>query len=316
MPVHPRRRGIRPLAHLMAVTALLSVTAGTAEHSTGSGVDTPATGSTRRLATSVDATRPLSERDKDVLHEAEQLLTQSCMSERGFRTWVVPRVPIPEDRDFPYVVDDVLWARAHGYGSEMAGRRDQYRRSDPNRRYFEGLSPQEKGRAADALHGRRGGRQLRVTVPSGLTFARLTDGCTAQAQQELYRDLPRWFRASTITDALAETNRAEVFTEKEFKESVKDWSACMTERGFSYATPAESRRRFDTPAGPAARRAEIRTAVAEAGCAASSGLADTAHRLAQRYDDHLRARYAGEFATRQRLEQAALPRAQAIVTAG
>ncbi|MET8386233.1 hypothetical protein ABZV14_24850 [Streptosporangium canum] len=267
-------------------------------------------------AVSVDPTQPLTDREKDVLHEAEQLLIQACMSERGFRTWVVPRVPLPEDRDFPYVVDDVRWAGDHGYGSELQKRRDQVRSSDPNRRYFERLSPQEQELAVDALHGRRSARRLEVTAPNGMTVARFADGCTARAQEELYGDLRAWFRAGTITDALGDMNRARVFTEKEFKDSTRDWSACMRGRGFPYATPHDSRRAFRKPADTASRKKEIRTAVAEAECAVSSGLSATAHRLEQRIGAHLTDEYADEFRNRLRLERAALKRARSTVENG
>lgn len=313
MPVRPRRRRSRRPAYLMVIAALLGGTACVPDGPAGDREEKAAAGSVRRPVVAAGPDRPLTEREKDVLHEAEQLLTRSCMSERGFRTWVVPRVPLPEDRDFPYVVDDARWAGTHGYGSEIQKRRDRIRSSDPNRRYFESLSPDGKKRAADALHGRRGGRRLQVTVPNGMTLARFVDGCTARAQEELYGDLPGWFRASTITNALGDMGRAGVFAEKEFKESVRDWSACMKRRGFRYATPSHARQAFGTPAGTASRKEELRTAVAEAGCAVSSGLSATARRLEQRYGDRLRDEYAGEFETRLRLERAGLPRARLVV---
>ncbi|PZG20086.1 hypothetical protein [Nonomuraea aridisoli] len=251
-----------------------------------------------------------------MLYEAEQLLTQSCMRARGFRIWVVPRTPLPEDRDFPYVVDDTRWAREHGYGSDMQRRRDQVRASDPNRRYFQSLSPADRMRGMDALHGKRDGGRLEVTVPNGMNFTRYTEGCTARAQEQLYGDLEGWFRSSTITNVLDDMGRGKVFAEQEFKDAVKDWAACMRKRGFRHATPEETRRAFSEPSDAAARTKEIRTAVAEADCARSSGLSDTALRLEKRQRDRLAEQYAPEYETRKRLERVALPRARAIVERG
>jgi len=238
------------------------------------------------------------------------------MRAHGFRTWIVPRTPLPEDRDFPYVVDDPRWAREHGYGSDMQRRREQVRASDPSRRYFQSLSPADRTRGLDALHGRRDGRQLQVTVPNGMTLTRYTEGCTARAQEQLYGDLKGWFRSSTITRVLADMGRSQVFAEQEFQDAVKDWAACMRKHGLRYATPEETRKAFDKPSDAVTRKKEIRTAVTEAECARSSGLSDTADRLEKRRHDRLADEYAPEHETRLRLARAALPRARAIVERG
>ncbi|MEV4800319.1 hypothetical protein AB0K18_09895 [Nonomuraea sp. NPDC049421] len=301
MSVRPRHN-FRELTCVMVTTALLGACA-------------PALSDVERPPVA-DTGRPLTDHEQDVLYEAEQLLTQSCMRAQGFRIWVVPRRPIPEDREFPYVVDDAAWAREHGYGGEMQQRRDEVRASDPNRRYFESLSPADQMRGTDALHGRREGQKLQVTLPNGMTLTRYTEGCTARAQKQLYGDLEGWFRAGTITDALSDTVRGKVLAEEEFQASVKDWAACMRKRGFRYATPGESRRAWGKPSGAATRKKEIRTAVAEAECAKSSGLSGTIHRLEKRQRDLLAAEYTSEYKTRRRLERAALPRARSIVERG
>ncbi|GLZ14435.1 hypothetical protein Acsp04_46700 [Actinomadura sp. NBRC 104425] len=262
---------------------------------------------------SVGAARPLTEQEKDLLHDAEELLTHSCMAARGFKTWVVPRRPLPEDRDFPYVVDDVEWASRHGYGSDIQAQRERLRASDPNRRYFAGLSPAQRQRALDALHGRRSARRLEVKTPNGMTVGRIDDGCTAQAQKKLYGDLKVWFRVSTITEALTSLQQRQTTADAEFAKSVKEWSRCMKERGFNYSDPNAARASFMKPGKARPRKTEVRTAVAEAGCARSSGLSSTAQRLEQRYGERLRRTYADDVRTRMRLEVAALERARSIV---
>lgn len=293
----------RAVAVLAAVAAVLAVVFYP--------LDEPAPG--RLEAASANTVRSLTEREKDLLHDAEELLTRSCMAARGFKVWVVPRNPLAEDRDFPFVVDDVLWASRHGYGRDIQAQRERLRTSDPNRRYFADLSPTEQRRALDALHGRQSAKRLQVSTPNGMTVGRIDDGCVAQAQEELYGDLGVWFRVTTVTDALVEIRQRQVVADTEFTKSIKTWSTCMNAEGFHYADPHEARASFADPDNAVPWEREVRTAVAEARCATSSGLSGTARRLNQRYDDHLRRSYSDEVSTRLRLEIAALERAHSIV---
>lgn len=269
------------------------------------------------------AVRPLTERELDLLHDAEQRLTRACMTERGFRMWVVPRRPIPEDRDFPYVIDDIRWASRHGYGSDLRARREQLRAADPNRRYFTALPAPERQHAALALNGGRSADRLEVGTPNGVV-GRYTDGCTARAQKQLYGDLAAWFRADVITGALPALRQGQVVADAEFGAAVRKWSGCMRERGLRHADPQHARGAFIGAGTPesaekstaAARRGqEVRTAVAEAECAHTSGLTATARRLDRRYDARLRDRYREEVRDRLRMEHAALSRARALLPA-
>ncbi|GII75414.1 hypothetical protein Sru01_03960 [Sphaerisporangium rufum] len=303
--------------HRRAVTAIVAVGA-TALVVIFQALDEPAPSrsAAAAAATSAAPTRSLTEQEKDLLHDAEDKLMRSCMKARGFDMWAVPRRPLPEDRDFPYVIDDVMWASRHGYGTDIYAQRDRLRRSDPNRRYFTGLPPAERQRALDALHGERSARQLKVRTPNGMTVGRADDGCIAQAQEKLYGDLDVWFRVTTMTDALTEMRGRQVLADTGFAESVKNWSTCMGAKGFRFPDPYEARAAFTKPDKPAARAEEVRTAVAEARCASSSGLSDTIRRLDRQYGERLRGAYSGEVNTRLRLELAALGRAGSLVQTG
>ncbi|MFF9396794.1 hypothetical protein [Streptomyces griseoluteus] len=256
---------------------------------------------------------PLSERQKDVLHDAEELLTRSCMAAHGFKTWVVPRRPLADDREFPYAVDDVRWASQHGYGGDMAARRERLRLSDPNRRYFAGLAPSRQKRALDAYHGAESTKRITVKAPNGLSISRADGGCVALSERKLYGDLATWFRVTTVTDALTGMRRQMVQKDAEFKSSVEDWAACMRKRGFSYASPEKARIAFADPHSGVPRKEEKPTAVAEARCAAATGLSRSVRRLDQRYGERLNDIYADAVRTRLRLENEALPHARAIV---
>ncbi|MFJ5731746.1 hypothetical protein [Streptomyces paradoxus] len=187
------------------------------------------------------------------MHDTEQDLLRQCMRQEGFRLWKVPLEPVPEQREFPYVVDDVKWAREHGYGSDIRQRAERLRAEDPNRRYFEGLSSERRAAAKAALHGRDRSGGPSVTLPGGGVVRRSGDGCTAQAQTRLYGDFARWFRAKTFTDNLTGLRMARVTAEPAFRKAVKNWSSCMRGTGHAYDDPGQARRAFSTPeAGKAA----------------------------------------------------------------
>ncbi|MEU1574111.1 hypothetical protein ABZ519_23710 [Streptomyces collinus] len=261
------------------------------------------------------APQPLGAEERELLHDTEQTLLRQCMRQQGFRLWNVPLKPVPEQREFPYAVDDVTWAREHGYGSDLQERAEKLRTEDPNRRYFEGLTAEGRAAAKAALHGRdrRGGPS--VTLPGGGVARRSGDGCTAQAQTRLYGDFARWFRTKTFTDNLTGLRTARVSAEPAFRKAVKDWSSCMRGKGHAYDDPGRARRAFTAPmAGKTAaatgrtRSAEVSTAVAEAECARGSGLSEVAERLHRRHGERLRAEYREQVNERLRLEHAALLR--------
>ncbi|WP_239313203.1 MULTISPECIES: hypothetical protein [unclassified Frankia] len=257
--------------------------------------------------------QPLTEPEKEVLHEAEQMLTRSCMKDHGFEMWAVPRQPLPEDHDFPYVIDDVEWASRHGYGSDIDAERSRLRAADPNRRYFENLPPAEQARALEALNGRQSAARLEVRTPDGVTMGRIADGCTSQAQQEIYGDLASWFRVTSVTDSLTALWRADVTADDRFESAVRRWSSCMKARGFDYLTPLKAREAFLRSPQSADRPQEIRTAVAEAECAHSTGMSTDLQRMEEQYRIQRTRQHQTDVDTRARLEHEALPRARAAL---
>ena len=86
----------------------------------------------------------------------------------------------------------------------------------------------------------------------------------------------------------------------------------MRRRGHLVGSPADAHRLFADPTTAPGQVEEVAMAVDEARCAASTGLAVTAARLDARYAAMLRGRYRSELLERERLQRAALPRAQAI----
>ncbi|HEY9371071.1 hypothetical protein, partial [Streptomyces sp.] len=204
--------------------------------------------------------------DQQSLTRAEQRLISDCLAERGFRYEIrVPQEPPP--RRFPYVVDDVAWARAHGFGRDEERRIAALKAADPNERYFRGLPPRRQKAALAALNGARP-VGLSARMPGGGVVAASDQGCTARAQRRLYGDLRGWFEARLTVANLTPLYVPKVRADPGFRRSVTAWAACMTGRGHRYANPDALRAALP---GVRTRVAETELVVAETECAADSG---------------------------------------------
>lgn len=248
------------------------------------------------------------------LHDAEQLLIQSCMKRHGFRTWPTPfENPVP-GAEYPYVITDLDWARRHGYGSDIQQRVGELMRSDPNRRYFDSLSPERRTTAITILSGPRPARLI-AKLPGGSVVRRSSAGCLSEAERDLYGDLRTWYTVKKITDNLYGFRVKQVITDADYKRSVKDWSSCMRKNGHTYATPGQARgSALAAVADGGGRSDETRTAVDETRCAADSGLIGTVRRLDEKYQRSIDIQYREEISTRRELETAALPRANEVLS--
>ncbi|MEU1372306.1 hypothetical protein ABZ442_01410 [Streptomyces triculaminicus] len=259
--------------------------------------------------------RELTSTEKDTLHSAEQILLRDCMREKGFEYRPVPREPVPDAREFLYVIEDTDWARRHGYGTDIERRMSELRTSDPNQRYFRSLPAEQRAKALAAANGRQP-QGLTATGPDGVKLTRSPQGCRSEAERTLYRDLGAWFQARATRDALRQMRIRDVTSDAEYAPATRAWARCMRQAGHDYADPAALRRSLPPPERPLPRNQEIALATAEANCAHTSGLAETAKRLDRKHDAQLRGRYASDVNTASRLQLEALPRAREIVRAG
>jgi hypothetical protein len=241
------------------------------------------------------------------------------MQKAGFQLAIQPTAAPPPQTLFPYVIDNVVWARQHGFGSDLERQAAAAAKSDPNGDYFNGLSAARKQQATEALNGppatRGGPDRVSVALPTGITVSRSEHGCTSEAEQELYGDLGRWFTANKIVSSLVTIRRSMVQQDPKFTAATKQWAACMHDAGHPYSTPDEARAAFVGPKPTGDAHAEINTAVTEAECATSTELGQVAKELDQHYADTLDKQYASAIATRNDLAAAALPMARRI-TAG
>jgi len=262
-----------------------------------------------------DPPRPVTAADERLLQNAEQVLVRQCMARAGFDYTVVT----PTEKPFPfrYVLDDVGWARQHGYGSDLLARLRA--RKDPNQEYFRGLTRVRQAAALVALNG-PSPRGLSARLPDGSTMTRSDTGCTTEAQRRLYRDAGTWFQASMVATSLPSTRFARVTADPQYRHAVRIWSGCMRARGHAAVDPAQAQARFadsskasSHPNATESRRSEIDFATAEATCAGSSGLGALARRLDAHYDQILRAQARPLLQERAELQRRALPAARLIV---
>lgn len=248
----------------------------------------------------------------DLLHTAEQVLLRDCMRQAGFEIWISPREPVPESREFPYGVDDVSWARRHGYGSDIERELTAARENDPNQRYFQSLPPERRAAALIAANGERP-EGLTVTTPDGGTFNRSDRGCQTEAERQLYGDVAVWFRVVSTVDALDGIRTQRVLADARYTEAVRPWAECMRIAGRPYASPADLRTTLAPAMQSLSRHEEISLAVTEATCAHSSGLAATAAKLDRQHGNDLRRQNQSDVDTLRRVRQDALPRARDLV---
>ncbi|MEJ3748260.1 hypothetical protein WEI85_33865 [Actinomycetes bacterium KLBMP 9797] len=247
--------------------------------------------------------------DRPTLDLAKQLLIRECMARHGFPLWLGAPPPEDEQRMFPYVVDDVDWARRHGFGGDIAAAAEARRRDDPNQRYFEGLPPDRRSAALVALNGARP-EGLEARLPSGGVVRRSAEGCRSEAERRLYGDLPAWYRAHRVVANLSIVRSGRVLADPAYAAALPAWARCMRRHGYPVDSPAHLRRTV----ADRGRDAEVAAAVAEATCA-TGGLAATARELDARYGAELAQLYRSDIETKRRLELAAAPRARAIVAA-
>jgi hypothetical protein len=259
--------------------------------------------------------REVTAQEATLLQHAEKIIQRDCMARKGFRIWNTAENPLPENREFPYVIDDVAWARKHGYGSDMRRRVEELRRSDPNTRYLRRLSPQRRAAAITALNGDARLGTLEVRLPTGTVVGRSDSGCTAEAERALYGDLKTWFRAKQITTSLSSMGRMRVLNDPRFTAHVRLLAGCMRQHGYRYDDLGQARAAFLDPRTPKERAKEIQSAVTEANCANSTGLSRVADQLDREHKEAISKQYHLAYATRFRLQHNAVPRARSALKA-
>ncbi|WP_431784431.1 hypothetical protein [Streptomyces chumphonensis] len=262
--------------------------------------------------------RELTDREKSRLDRAEELLVARCMAEHGFR--YTPSEPADAEAGGGggYVLDDVEWAREHGYGGELRRKVLTARKDNPNLTYRASLSKDRLRAYTAALGGRPSEGMLSVELPGGGTIRTARGGCRATAQEELYGDRETWFRVDKVHGNLAPLYLPDLVQDERFTDAVEAWARCMRAAGHDYAEPPHIRAQLPTlTEGLSARDAhdvEVGLAVAEATCARDTGLAHTARALHDEYRAPVAQQYAEQLTTHHHMRLAALKQAKRVIS--
>jgi hypothetical protein len=260
---------------------------------------------------------PLTDAEQWRISDAQQRLIASCMDRQGFRYWEAERLSLDESRTLGYVLDDVGWARRHGYGSRIEAKDEAARQSNPNVAYRARLPEQRRKAYDEALDDGLDAPLVTVEVPGGGTFRKRVGGCVAEAERNLYGDPQAWFRAEKVVGRLRPLYVPKVLADQRFVAALDVWAQCMKGAGYSYRDPSEARRAaveqaHQTP-GDVAFAAERRLAVVDATCAQDARLRSIGEERESHYLATLRDRYGEDLDRYASLQHEALARAKKIV---
>lgn len=250
---------------------------------------------------------------RELLHRASERLIAQCMTRHGFAYTEQPP-PASTEADFPYVVDDIGWARKNGYGT-LLGRPGAWDK-DTNAPNLARLSPERQREWQRTLLGV--GRQISVDLPDLGRISAPDNGCTAEARRTLYGDLAGWYRARRILDHFDSYLSGRVTQAPKYRAGLATWTVCVRKRGYAVSNPDELRRLVapEAPetAGERAGAREIAVAVAEAECAVSTGFSRVVHALDRKYRPEIERRFARERDALNRYERGAAPRARHVLS--
>lgn len=265
----------------------------------------------------VAVARELTDAEQVQVDQALELLVRDCMKAEGFRYQPVPVASVEERQGSGYVLDDVAWAREHGYGLELEGRGAEIQQSDPNHAYVNELPEAERIRWSTALDGDPSGGMLTAELPAGGSVQTPRDSCFAQAKDELYGDFAAWFQAEKVATNLVGLYAPDILADRRFAAELDAWSDCMSRRGHDYPDPPAIRddlhRLLEGLSDVRARAVEKELAVVEATCAVrETALVSTALDLEDEYRGRLD-QYDDAIADYRRMQVLALENAELVL---
>ncbi|MEU0099247.1 hypothetical protein [Streptomyces sp. NPDC006267] len=207
------------------------------------------------------------------LHDTVQRAVAECMDDRGFTYRLQPaRSDRRAAETSPYGLLSAAVSRADGYGvvgGLLSG--GEAAPSDANAAAVAGLGEEQGKRWREALLGRE--KDMReVLVPDGPTLRYSPSSCEVRGREEVYGK--GWdvvlFTVETAANGVVEA----VEEDAGYRASLRDWSACMAERGHDFpdlrAPRAEFAARAERAKSPAELRAlgeeEIETASRDHAC--------------------------------------------------
>lgn len=257
---------------------------------------------------------------------AESQLVARCMKAAGFVFYPAPEVPDSPTDPFDHAALSVADAKRDGYGlvrgKDVAQPGDQ--RADPgaaaqqaNEAYVKKLTAADAERYTRTLFGTD---DTAVQVKVGdQTISQNSNGCQATVQRGIYGDFAKHLQTSVVTGNVLAQASQRVSGDQELIASQKQWSQCMRQAGYVYASRRQARTEISQRYYQrgvdrnAVFRAEIATAIADATCAASTGFEQVQRAAQARAVAQVVTDYEGVLLAARELNSAAVTRAKAAL---
>src|SRR5690606_7303613 len=80
-------------------------------------------------------------------------------------------------------------------------------------------------------------RHEELSLPNGTILSYPTSGCVADARAAIFGDNRSWARVDAIPQLVNNTLRERVQESAELADVTSQWSTCMAEAGYHYASP-------------------------------------------------------------------------------
>lgn len=259
----------------LAVVAVLALTACTKSGSDGRTGELTAPSPSVSAVPSLDAVDSLTlpieaylftAAQTRVLNDAHRSLVNDCMTRFGFSTEFVPPtagVAPPNQLTRRYGVTDQVSAARYGYhltpedGIPTAGKPQTGGRAYTKAELLV-LTGNESGTPVAPNQSPAGGKSHNgKAVPPG--------GCTGEAKAKLGFDKLERADAARLPDQINFSTYQQASSDSRVVAVLKQWSACMKAKGYTYGTPTQAMEAADIKqASPT--DAEIRTAIADVTC--------------------------------------------------
>jgi hypothetical protein len=260
----------------------------------------PAADSGQSISLPLNSYADVSGLQQTVLEEAQSLLTQKCMADRGF-VYNNPATPVEEQAllqtiEYGYGITSLSDATSFGYSQPVGAGSTQV-----GGVFIGGFSPfgelKNKSALTVALLGFAPGVRIGPHEP----------GCLNLADNELYR--PGGSQPDPVP-AIAQESNVWTQTDRRVRAVNAAWSRCMAKRGYHYTSPLQPDE-HNWPKTPT--KAETATAVADVTCKQQTNLANTWLTVEAAYQTALIGQNIGTLASLQASFQSALSRVETLL---
>jgi hypothetical protein len=237
-----------------------------------------------------------------VLAEAQALLTQKCMAERGFvyssQTTPVTEQDLLQNIEYGYGITSLSNASTYGYGEPPSSG------APPAAGLFLGgfasfSQARQKAAMAEALIGFAPGVRIQPVHE---------EGCLILANREIYQ--PGSSQLGDPVPAIAQQASTWTSTDPRVLAVDAAWSRCMAQRGYHYPSPQQAAQ-HNWPKHPTT--AETATAVADVTCKQQTNVAHTWLAVEAAYQAALIAQNITTLASLQTSFQSALSRVETLL---